>query len=67
MAKYSSAARPLTRHRVWGQVLVSLCFVISRVKDGNGDADDDDDDGQDDGDDNDGNGDVDGEGDGDDE
>ena len=65
MAKYSSAARPLTRHRVWGQVLVSLCFVISRVKDGNGD--DDDDDGQDDGDDNDGNGDVDGEGDGDDE
>ena len=65
MAKYSSAARPLTRHRVWGQVLVSLCFVISRVKDGNGDADDDD--GHDDGDGNDGNGDVDGEGDGDDE
>ena len=65
MAKYSSAARPLTRHRVWGQVLVSLCFVISRVKDGNGDADDDD--GHDDGDGDDGNGDVDGEGDGDDE
>ena len=62
MAKYSSAARPLTRHRVWGQVLVSLCFVISRVKDGNGDAD-----GHDDGDGDDGNGDVDGEGDGDDE
>ena len=65
MAKYSSAARPLTRHRVLGQVLVSLCFVISRVKDGNGDADDDD--GHDDGDGDDGNGDVDGEGDGDDE